>query len=444
MPTDNPIITIGAWEFDPAVGRLRAGDTLVELEPKTAEVLLLLVAHRGQVVSREDILDQVWPDTNVSLGALARCISKLRKALDDDAQAPRYIETLTKRGYRLLETGPATPEPRTDAAPAPNAVATAAAESPAPNSAGMPHPQPGNTRLPTQPRRKYLPVVALIVAGLLAAVGFGWRRSSPAPTPPHPLLQRAEDFYYQYTRGDNESAMTLYQRIIAEDPESAPATLGLANTLVQTVLRWPETLGAPPAGEPNLANALAEQRVDTPQAQLMLQRAEALAQRAVRLDATNPKAHRTLGLVQAALRRFDDAHRSYQRALALDADAWGTLINQSDLYSIQNQPAQALTSLEHAYEAMTRTYHRETVHIRPWYPEIGRLIGNKHAAAGRLENAEIWYRRVLEHTPYHVATTIDLAQLLHAAGDRQKAAELCRNLTARVGPLPECVLLTAP
>ncbi len=437
MNADNQIIPIGAWKLDPTTGRLLKGETLVELEPKTAELLLLLANHRGQVVSREDILDHVWPDTSVSLGALARCISKLRKALGDDAQAPRFIETLPKRGYRLIDVPPPTPPAVEPAAAAPKVEETQT--HPATPSQSRPAQEPA-----TRTSKKHLLTATAVVVGLLIAAAIGWWRQPATSAPVDPSLQRAEDFYYQYTRGDNESAMTLYQRIIAENPDSAPATLGLANTLVQTVLRWPETLGAPPAGEPNLANALAEQRVDTPQAQLMLQRAEALAQRAVRLDADNPKTHRTLGLVQATLRRFDDAHQSYQRALALDPAAWGTLINQSDLYSIQNQPEQALAALEQAYAAMTENYDREPVHIRPWYPEIGRLIGNKHAAAGRLEDAEIWYRRVLEHSPYHVSTTIALAKLLHAAGDRQKAAELCRNLTTRVGPLAECTALTVP
>lgn len=442
MHADNPIIHIGTWELDPATGRLRDSDHLVELEPKTAEVLLLLAARRGQVVSREEILDQVWPDTSVSLGALARCISKLRKALGDDAQAPRFIETLPKRGYRLMDECPAPPASPSPASPAPEPSVPDVR--PTPPQSDTPNQTP--TKEAQEPRTNNITMLsaAVGVLGLLFTVGFVWWRQTPAPAVTDPMLQRAEDFYYQYTRGDNESAMTLYQRILAENPNSAPATLGLANTLVQTVLRWPETLGAAPAAEPNLANALAEQRVDTPQAQLMLQRAEALAQRAVRLDADNPKAHRTLGLVQATLRRFDDAHQSYQRALTLDPTAWGTLINQSDLYSIQNQPKPALAALEKAYAAMTENYDREPVHIRPWYPEIGRLIGNKHAAAGRLEDAEIWYRRVLEHSPYHVTTTIDLAKLLHAAGDRQKAAELCRSLTTRVGPLAECSALTQP
>ncbi len=72
------------------------------LEPKVMEVLACLVEHAGDVVSRASLYDAVWGKTVVSDQALTNCISELRQVLGDDRSDPRYIETVPKRGYRLV------------------------------------------------------------------------------------------------------------------------------------------------------------------------------------------------------------------------------------------------------------------------------------------------------------------------------------------------------
>jgi adenylate cyclase len=95
-------LRIGAWEVDPATNELRRGGETVRLEPKVIEVLTCLAARPGQAVSREELLSAVWPDVVVGDDALTQAIIKLRKALGDDAHDPKYIETISKRGYRLI------------------------------------------------------------------------------------------------------------------------------------------------------------------------------------------------------------------------------------------------------------------------------------------------------------------------------------------------------
>jgi len=80
---------------------LRAGE-VVPLTPKAIDTLLALVNRRGEVVEKEDLMRQVWPDTIVEEGGLAKNISLLRKALGDDADESQYIETIPKRGYRFV------------------------------------------------------------------------------------------------------------------------------------------------------------------------------------------------------------------------------------------------------------------------------------------------------------------------------------------------------
>src|SRR5687768_13223833 len=95
-------IRIGAWLLDRSTGVLTSEHSTVRLEPKVLAVLLHLVDRRGAVVLHEDLLRDVWKETHVVPGALARTISLLRTALGDDAYHPTYIETVPKRGYRLI------------------------------------------------------------------------------------------------------------------------------------------------------------------------------------------------------------------------------------------------------------------------------------------------------------------------------------------------------
>lgn len=80
---------------------LRDGE-LVPIGMKAFEVLLALIRHRGEVLMKDELLKEVWPDTVVEENNLARTISALRKALDDHLDAPRYIATIPGRGYRFV------------------------------------------------------------------------------------------------------------------------------------------------------------------------------------------------------------------------------------------------------------------------------------------------------------------------------------------------------
>jgi DNA-binding winged helix-turn-helix (wHTH) protein len=73
-----------------------------KLERRAMEALVLLCAHAGQVVKKDELIEAVWGRLAVSDHSVAMVISQLRRAFRDDARAPVYIETITKRGYRLI------------------------------------------------------------------------------------------------------------------------------------------------------------------------------------------------------------------------------------------------------------------------------------------------------------------------------------------------------
>ncbi|MEZ5294020.1 MAG: winged helix-turn-helix domain-containing protein [Vicinamibacterales bacterium] len=120
------------FQFDPAAGRLWAGDDELRLTPKAAAVLAELVAHAGEPVTKDALFAAVWPDTAVTNDALTTCIAELRRVLDDDAKQPRFIETRHRRGYRFAAPVSTPDAPAPAAAAVPPSQAPQRPESPAP------------------------------------------------------------------------------------------------------------------------------------------------------------------------------------------------------------------------------------------------------------------------------------------------------------------------
>jgi len=100
--TANDGLRVGAWWVDAKGGALRQGDTLVRVEPKVMDVLVYLASRAGEVVARQDLEQDVWRGALVGYDAVTKTVIKLRHALGDDSRHPRYIETVPKRGYRLI------------------------------------------------------------------------------------------------------------------------------------------------------------------------------------------------------------------------------------------------------------------------------------------------------------------------------------------------------
>ena len=95
-------VRFGAFEFDLRAGELRKGARKILLQEQPFQVLRMLVERRGDVVTRDEIKKKLWPnDTVVEFDhSIQTAISKLRQALGDSADHPRYIETVARRGYR--------------------------------------------------------------------------------------------------------------------------------------------------------------------------------------------------------------------------------------------------------------------------------------------------------------------------------------------------------
>ncbi|HEY6483334.1 MAG TPA: winged helix-turn-helix domain-containing protein [Steroidobacteraceae bacterium] len=122
---------LGPWRVEPDTGRLLRGAERVDLEPKTMAVLVALAARPGEVVSGEELLRSIWRGRPLGDNPLYHCMMRLRRALGDDAAAARYIETIPRRGYRLLaEVAPLEAAPDCLAEPVQQAQPQSAAEMP--------------------------------------------------------------------------------------------------------------------------------------------------------------------------------------------------------------------------------------------------------------------------------------------------------------------------
>lgn len=192
LPDPDPWLAgfqLGDWQVDVSGNRLQRGDEVRPLRHKAMELLLLLARHAGRTVTRDEIVEAVWDGNHfVAPKAINTAVWTIRQTLGDDPEAPRYLETIAKKGYRLI---------------APVNLIAAAPGLPAAAPRADPDATPGATAsTPTQPlaasARGRPPIWRSVAAGVLllgVAVG-GWQlvvprggelaapSSSPAPAAP--------------------------------------------------------------------------------------------------------------------------------------------------------------------------------------------------------------------------------------------------------------------
>jgi Tol biopolymer transport system component/DNA-binding winged helix-turn-helix (wHTH) protein len=169
-----PPARIGAFEVRAASNELAGPAGLLRLRPRLMDVLLRLAASPGEVVTRQVLLDEVWPRRLVADEVLSRAIAELRTLLADDAREARYIETLPKVGYRLI---------------APVAMPAA----PTPRAGGERVAPPASVAVPPAPVAKPRIEPWIAVAGLALAVGVcwvAWRLLAPSTLDALPPLER--------------------------------------------------------------------------------------------------------------------------------------------------------------------------------------------------------------------------------------------------------------
>ena len=294
-------VRFDGWTLNRGTGELSRGGVRVRLQSQPQQVLEALLERPGEMVSREQLIARLWPRGVVDFDtALNSAVRRLRIALDDHADAPRYIETIPKRGYRFLL-----------------AVERAPVEDP-PGSvqrASMPPETDERQAIPVVRRDRTLPgrawLAAACVVALVGALGARTLTSSSSPDSPRPRAAQvtgenaaaARDRYLQgrfllHRRvGDDVArARSHFLATLRLDPHHARAWAGIASSW------WLDAV---------------EGRADR---EVAFTRAVQAADQALRIDSTIAEAHLRLGNI--ARWRGDDAtgDARFREALRLEPD----------------------------------------------------------------------------------------------------------------------------
>jgi DNA-binding winged helix-turn-helix (wHTH) protein len=108
-------VRFGPFDFDSGTRELLRDGVRVHLSPKSFDLLQILIERRPALVTKTELQDRLWPDSVVLEANLGNAVAEIRKALGDDPRAPRFVWTVSRRGYRFSADGEAPPRPRAQA-----------------------------------------------------------------------------------------------------------------------------------------------------------------------------------------------------------------------------------------------------------------------------------------------------------------------------------------
>ncbi len=221
MPDEKPF-RVGDFEVDPGLNTVHGPEGVRQIEPKAMQVLCVLYRRAGETVSREDLLQEVWAGRIVVEETLTRTISQLRQAFGDGKREPRYIQTIPKRGYRLIAaTDPAaSPPPATE--PRPEDAATPEEAPPKP-----PMPESSGDATRAAPPTRWRRYVAAIV--ILALVGLTWLMLPSVP----------DDAREDSAGNATPSVAVLPFEHLGSEPEGAYLADGVAEELLNALASVP-------------------------------------------------------------------------------------------------------------------------------------------------------------------------------------------------------------
>ena len=386
LPRDGgpALLRFGLFELDLEERCLRRAGRRVALAPQPFALLAALARRAGAVVEREQLRRELWgPDVHVEFAAgLNRCVVEVRRALGDSPRAPRFVETVPRRGYRFLAPVVAVAAPPVEVRPA--------GESPAP---------PGHFSFRGALRRVLRPtgVAALLLAALVLA---------PAPPPgDDPGPPRSDDREAQAAFAAGRAlieqgplgwrqSLGFFERAARRDPGFGPAWYGIADASLRLAF---DGAAAPEDAYPRARRAALEilRREERPEAHLVL------AAVALHFDHDLPRAE------IAARDALRAAPRSTSARLAL-----------AEILSIEGRHVEAIAAAAEATE------------ITPACGEHWRALGFAQLRAHRYSDAERSWRRWAELHPRQEEPLYRLFLLHDLRGEPAAAAADLPSLLA--------------
>ncbi len=362
------------------------GDQQQRLAPLAFDVLLYLIQHHERVVSKEELFEEIWKERFVSDNALARTIADIRHALGDRSDAPRYIATVPKRGYRFIaelveETAP---------------------------------PIETNINLNQSTGPKFFPptlrILAPVLGSLLVLAALGvyvlLKNFRPARSiynaDAHALYLKGRERMDTMDPGEIEKGGEYFQRAIKLAPNYALAHAGMADYYIH-----------------------AKRRNDP---EYYMSRARESAERALELDDNVAEAHAAMGwIIELYDWDLPQADKEIKRALELDPQS--TLVRQTWIshLALQGQSAEALTEGRKAIE-------KDPLNVR-----LNLTIGWILYSTRQYHEADAWFQTMIDSGVYIPGSYSWLAQIYAADGRLDKAVEADLKYRVMSGTKPEAI-----
>ena len=408
MSESSRIVRFGVFEADLGAFELRKQGRIIPLQRQPFDLLVALLEHPNDVISRDALRQRLWPD-HITVDfdqSLNKCVTKLRDALGDSATHPRYIETVPRRGYRFIAAVEAAVVPLRDASIA----------------------------LPSEPVRESLPPPSARPVSLLSIVALSmlvlapwwfinaqWRSliepetSSPvasaAGTPSTSSVSansseasRHDDYArgkVALTRRSEEglrSAIELFGRAVSIDPRHDGALVGLADA-------W---------------GLLASHGMDEPRSAMV--RAREFANRALTINPESADAHRALGRI-TMIGDWDWTIAEWHFRRALEIRESDPLTHRWFAYLLSAT----------ARHADAERHARRAVDLDPLSINAATGLGYVLYAARRFNDAEAVLRRVIEVDPEYTQARRDLGRVLAMQGRYREALAECERVLRLTG-----------
>lgn len=349
---------LGDLAVFPAIGIIEGAAGKIRVEPKVMELLQCLRAESDTVVSREEIEATLWGKDFIAEDAVARLVSKLRKALGDSASAPQFIETIPKRGYRLIASVDALPSP------------TQQVMSPTPSFA----------------------IVASFVVLLLIGISTSlviWAEQR------EPTEDLATYYYQRLTPEDMAQSAALFRKLVDKDPSAVSARAGLSSALAQSVLL------AGSEKQRGLTASLRANRHQEPRHRQILDEALAHAEFALSVQSDDVNARKAKALTLSAMGRLDEAAQAYRQVIGINQDHWPAMLNLGEIVFLQGDQAECVKLFEEAFLAMRQNEADDPEVLARWGAPVAKYVANYHLDNGDNQEAEKWFLLALFYRPLY-------------------------------------------
>ncbi len=409
-------VTFGPYRLDLGTGELCRSDVPVKLQPQPAKLLVLLVERAGELVTRDEIRRSVWgTETFVDFDQSVNfCVRQIRTALHDNADAPCYVETLPRRGYRFI-------------APVQRVAENV-----------EPHPGPerrheGSVRRASSRRLVIVSVVLMIITAVLATGAFRQSRvrTAKVTSSANQHVELGKFFLNKVTEADTVTAIEHFEAATKEDPDFAPAYAGLADAYNQQAAVF--IAAKPPTNVRLLALRAATRAIQldpmlaeaytalgyTTLHELDWTTAGKALQRAIELNPRYTRAHLTYASYLASQRRFKEAIAEAQKALDIEPASLRVRQVLAWMLYFDRQYDAAIRELQTLVD-MDRTFAQAQFHL-----------GEALLVSGRFEEAIPTLQKTVDLTAGAPAPFGLLAMAYAGAHQREQAQRIVEDLEKR-------------